>query len=267
MNPHPCLLLLAVPSLAFSQEKLEPRDPVLSHAPARSEWTVRITEEYPDSWAADDSWEAQGVATPLATESPTIRSITYGKDSDRRTYHVTTRWTSGASEEDWIVDGVHVAERPDGTHYVVGAERLTAQELKVTDFPELAWVERKHFVGVRIYKGRKVFVFEEQFDRKRMTPTEARMYFFAKQVDPKTTPEKVFQPRASKVVAYLDVTTQLPVLCNDGRQLSHYSFKSQDAGRLRPPQAIIDFLRKRHAMLQARITPPAGPGGDHPGPE
>jgi hypothetical protein len=153
------------------------------------------------------------------------------------------------------------------SHYVVGAERLTAQELKVTDFPELAWVERKHFVGVRIYKGRKVFVFEEQFDRKRMTPTEARMYFFAKQVDPKTTPEKVFQPRASKVVAYLDVTTQLPVLCNDGRKLYHYSFKSQDAGRLRPPQAIIDFLRKRQAMLQARITPPAGPGGDHPGPE
>jgi hypothetical protein len=36
---------------------------------------------------------------------------------------------------------------------------------------------------------------------------------------------------------------------------------------LRPPQAIIDFLRKRQAMLQARITPPAGPGGDHPGPE
>jgi hypothetical protein len=149
----------------------------------------------------------------------------------------------------------------------VNSERLLAQELKVTDFPELAWVERKHFVGIRTYKGRKVFVFEEQFNRKRMTPTEARMYHFAQQTDPKTTPEKVFKPRASKVVAYLDVATQLPVLCNDGRKLYHYSFKTLDAGRLRPPQPIIDFLRKRQAMLQARITPPAGPGGSKPGPE
>lgn len=228
---------------------------------------MKITEEYPDSWAADDSWEAQGVVTPVTTENPRIRSITYGKDADMRTYHVTTRWSSGVSEEDWIVDGVHVAERPGGGHYVVGGERLTAQELKVTDFPELAWVERRHFVGVRIYRGRKVFVFEEQFDRKRMTPTEARLYFFAKQADPKTTPEEVFQPRASKVVAYLDVATQLPVLCNDGRKLYHYSFKAQDSRRLRPPQGVIDFLRTRQAMLKARITPPVGPGGDHPGAE
>lgn len=267
MNPNPCLLLFAVPSLVFAQERLEPRDPILSQAPARSEWTVRITEEYPDSWAADDSWEAQGETTPAATEIETIRSMSYAKDSNIQTYKVTTRWTSGKSEDEWIVEGTHVAKRPDGTPYVVGSERLMAQELKVTDFPELAWIERGHFVGVRIYKGRKVFVFEEQFNRKRMTPTEARMYFFAKQADPEATMEKVFQPRASKVVAYLDVATQLPVLCNDGRKLYRYTFKNPDAGRLRPPQDILNFLIKRQAMLQARITPPAGPGDDSPGSE
>jgi hypothetical protein len=264
MTPNHWLLLLAVPSLALAQENPEPRDPVLTQAPARAEWTVRITEEYPDSWAADDSWEAQGQTTAAAAESRTIRSITYAKDAAIQTYQVTTRWSSGETEQEWIVMGAHVAERPGGGFYVVGSERLMSQELKVTDFPELAWVERKHFTGIRTYKGKKVFVFEEQFNRKRMTPTEARLYSFAQQADPKATPEKVFKPRASKVVAYLDVATQLPVLCNDGRKLYQYAFKTPDAGRLRPPQPIIDFLRKRQAALDARITPPAGPGSDSP---
>lgn len=268
MNPNHWLLLVAVPSLGIAQEKQQsPRDPILTPAPARSEWTVRMTEEYPDSWAANDSWEAQGVSTAVAAETRAIRSMTYAKDADFQTYQVTTRWTSGETEEEWIVMGTHVAERPGGGLYVVGSERLMAQELKVTDFPELAWVERKHFVGIRTYKGRKVFVFEEQFNRKRMTPTEARMYHFAQQADPKTTPEKVFKPRASKVVAYLDVATQLPVLSNDGRKICHYSFKAPAAGRLRPPPQIIEFLRQRQAMLQARITPPAGPGSANPGPQ
>jgi len=260
MNLRSFLLLLAVPALGFAQQPLEPRDPVVSQAPARAEWTVRITEQFPDGWATDTSWEAQGEGTATDPAQRAIRSISYAKDAAMQTYQVTTRWSAGDAEQEWIVMGQHIADRPGGGLYVVGAERLTASELKVSDFPELVWIERKHFKGVRSYKGRQVFIFEEEFNRRRMTPTEARKYAFELQADPKATPEKVFKPRFSKVVAYLDAVTQLPVLYNDGSKLRLYAFKDPGGTRLRPPQAIIDFVRQRETALINRLTPPAGPG-------
>jgi hypothetical protein len=260
MNLTPCLLLLALPTLGLAQKPLEPRDPVLSQAPGRAEWTVRITDQFPDGWATDNSWEAQGDATNKAPTTRAIRSLTYAKDATLQTYQVTTRWTDGETEQEWIVMGQHIADRPGGGLYVVGAERLTASELKVSDFPELVWLERKHFTGVRTFKGKQVFVFEEQFNRRRMTPTESRQYLFALQADPKATPEQIFKPRFPKVVAYLDAVTQLPVLYNDGSKLRIYSFQDPGGSRLRPPQQIIDFVRQRQAALDARLTPPAGPG-------
>lgn len=261
MNPIRCLLLsFALPALCPAQSPLVPREPVLSPAPARAEWTVHMTEKFPDSWASDSSWEAQGSDAASANEPKTIRSMAFAKDSALQTYKVTTRWSTGETEEDWVVMGTHVSARAGGGLYAVGGERMLSQEITKTDFPELAWVGLKQFTGVRSYKGKQVFVFEEQFNRKLMTPTEARRFAFAQQADPKATPEKVFQPRSAKVFAYLDAATQLPVLCNDGRKIYRYTFKTPDVGRLRPPQNIIDFLRKRQAAFDARLTPPAGPG-------
>lgn len=261
MNSIRYLLFLALPALGFAEPPPQPREPVLTPAPARSEWTVRITSQIPDSWAADNSWEAQGDGVQAAPEAKAISRITYAKDAASQAYQVTTRWNTGETEEEWVIMGQHVAERPEGKGlYIVASERMLAQEITTIDFPELAWVERKHFVGVRVYKGRQVFVFEEAFNRKRMTPTEARQYFFAQQADPKTTPDKVFKPRFDKVTAYLDVVTQLPVLCNDGRNLYTYTFRSPGAGRLQPPQRIVDFLRQHREFIKARLTPPVGPG-------
>lgn len=260
MNIKTSLLFVLLPVLGFAQEPPQPRDPLVSQAPARAEWTVRITEQFPDGWATDDSWEAQGGGAAAASAARTIRSLSYAKDASLQTYQVTTRWTDGETEQEWIVMGQHIADRPGGGLYAVGGERLTASELKVADFPELVWIERKHFKGVRTFKGKRVFVFEEQFNRRRMTPTESRQYYFALQADPKATPESVFKPRFPKVVAYLDAVTQLPVLYNDGSKLRTYSFRDAGGTRLRPPQAIIDFVRERQAALDARITPPGRPG-------
>ena len=261
MPLRPCLLFLALSATGLAQPPLEPREPIVSPAPGRAEWTVRITDQYPDGWATDSTWETKGGESAAAgSATRAIRSLTYAKDAALQTYQVTTRWTTGDAEQEWIVMGQHVAERPGGGLYVVGAERLTASELQVSDFPELVWIERKHFTGVKTYQGKQVFVFEEQFNRRRMTPTESRQFSFAQQADPKATPEKVFKPRFPKVVAYLDVVTQLPVLYNDGSKLRRYAFQDPGGTRLRPPQPIIDFLRQRQAALDARLTPPAGPG-------
>lgn len=253
------LCLLAWPVSVQAQQAPQPRDPVLSPAPPRSAWTVRITEKVPEGWQNDDSWESQTPDGSAARETKCVRSIACEKDAAIRVYRVTTRWSDGESEAEWIVGGNHVAERPGGGLYVVGAERLLAVELSVCDFPELAWIERKHFTGTKVRNGRKVFVFEEQFNRKRMTPSEARQFYFARQADPDATPEKVFQPRFPKVVAYLDAVTQLPVLFNDGTKLRTYVFRDPGHESLRPPAPIIDFLRRRQAALDARIAPPAGP--------
>lgn len=265
MTPNRILTLLPVLALvahtaAPAQQVPEPRDPIVSAAPSRSEWTVRLTEQFPDGWAADNSWESQGVQNTNTNETPTIRSLTYNKDASIKTFQITTRWTDGNSEQEWIVMGQHIAERPNGGLYVVSGERLTASEIGVSDFPELVWIERKHYKGIRTYKGKQVFAFEEDFNRRRMTPTETRQFQFALQANPGATPEEVFKPRFRKVVAYVDVATQLPVLYNDGTRLRTYTFNDPGTSRLRPPQNIIDFVRLRQTALDARISPPAGPG-------
>lgn len=255
---------MALSSLLHGQEeKIEPKDPILQAAPSRSEWTVKITEKFPDSWADSAEWESQssssGSVQP-AQEVKKERSVKYEKDADRKTYRLTTKWTTGDSDEEWIVMGQHVAERANGGFYVVGSENLAAQELAKMDFPRISWIERKNYKGIKVYKGRKVFVFEEDYNRKKMTPTEARFYFFARQQDPNATPMEIFKPRFDKVVVYLDVASQLPVLANDGTKLYNYEFKKPSSGRLRPPDKVLAFLRQRYAEMQARTTPPPGPG-------
>lgn len=267
MNTKYLLLLLAfAPSLYAQKEKIEPKDPILRPAPERAEWTVKITEKFPDSWAEGDGKdEAMSGGQGQAADSVPVKkkkSITYEKDAGMKTYKLVTKWTTGESDEEWIVLGNHVAERSNGGMYIVGAENLVSQELGKFDFPEVSWIDRKNFKRVKTYKGRMVFVFEEAFNRKRMTPTEARLFFFARQEDPKASPMEIFNPRFDNVVVYLDVATQLPVLYNDGSKLYQYEFKKPNSGRLRPPKKVIDFLRQRQADIVSRTTPPAGPGNN-----
>lgn len=236
------------------------REPIVGPVPERAQWTIDYSQNFPDDWDSEDSWESQGGQIAGAQEARHVRKLEIDKDARLQSRQITTRWTDGKKEEEWIIMGQHVAERDDGSLYIVGAERLTAGEYEASDFPELSWIAREHFVGVREHKGRPVFAFEVDFDKKLMTPTEARRYQFARQADPEATPSDVFQPRFDQVTAYLDAVTQRPVLYNDGSTLRTYSFKLSGLSQLRPPRRLIEFVVRRNEALEARISVPQGPG-------
>lgn len=236
-----------------------PRLPLVPRTPARSEWTVRISHDFDQSWlSAPETPEASAAVAGMRK----VRSIRFSKDAQTQTYRLLTRWTDGTSEEEWIVAGLHVAERAGGRGlYVVGSEVATTRQLQVTDFPELAWLDMNYYRGVETFRGKPVFTFSVKFDAKPLAADEARFMEMARRRDPSATPTKVFKPKVSEVTVHLDAATQLPLLYNDGTTLRRYSFQQPPGSApLRPPARIADFIRQRNAALKAQLTPPAGPG-------
>lgn len=250
----------AEPAKLIKPAQGKPRMPLVARAPSRAEWTVRLTRSFDGGWESDTSWEQQ---TDTAMSDRQVRSVNYSKDSELSSYRLKTSWSDGTSEEEWIIMGNHVAERAGGRGlYIVGAEQTLSKELgKSTDFPELNWVEPAQLKGVKAYKGRPVYVFQVEFDQKKLSSDEARMVAFARQAKPDAKPSEVLKPKVSQVILYLDAETQLPVLYNDGTVIRRYDFSPAPATRLQPPKRTMDFLRARADFLKKRLTPPAGPGG------
>jgi hypothetical protein len=257
------LLLLALSSTAQDQAP-KPVGPVPRQAPSNCSWTVRHKQNFSDK---EDSWEQafKQEDTPpggdaAIIEARHIKRRKLEKNEQLKTYHVSTSWSDGKTQDDWIVMGHHVAERAgERGLYVAGAESSLGAELSASDFPELAWLDLKYYRGLKTHKGQLVFVFAVSFNDKPMSTADRRYYNFVKQRAPKATPKEVFKPKYERVVAYLDAKTQLPVLYNDGSVLRHYSFSSAKSF-LRPPKKIIAFLRKREATLRTKTATPAGPG-------
>jgi hypothetical protein len=250
----------AAPATEVKPAQGKLRTPLVARAPSRAEWTVRLTRSFDGGWESDASWEQQ---TDTAMSDRQVRSVNYSKDSELSSYRLKTSWSDGTSEEEWIIMGNHVAERAGGRGlYIVGAEQTLSKELgKSTDFPELNWVEPAQLKGVKAYKGRQVYVFQVEFDQKKLSSDEARMVAFARQAKPNAKPSEVLQPKVTQVMLYLDVETQLPVLYNDGSVIRRYDFSAAPSTRLQPPKRTMDFLKARADFLKKRLTPPAGPGG------
>ena len=235
-----------------------PKTPLLARAPVRAEWTVRISTDPTDGEQTDARAEQAGITT--VDEVRTIRSVDVSKDSQVQTYRLRTRWSDGVNEDEWVVMGQHVAERAGGKgFYIVGSEGSTAQDLKSSDFPELNWLDMSYYRGMKVHKGVKVFVFSVPYEKKPMTRAEAQLLMLARQSDPSMTASKLFKPKAREVFIYLDATTQLPVMFNDGSTVRSYIFKPISEPRLYPSKEIVDFLNKRQKTLQAKLATPPGP--------
>lgn len=235
-----------------------PKVPLLPRAPVRSEWTIRMTAEESDG--ANDPLAQEAGMVEAAGQERKVRSVEVSKDGQLQTYRLLTRWSDGAREEEWILAGQHVAERAGGKGlYIVGSEGTTVQDLRVSDFPELGWVDMSYYRGMKIHKGVKVFVFTVPFEKRPLSRGDAQLLMLAKQTDPSMTASKLFKPRSSEVFIYLDAATQLPVAYHDGTTLRSYAFNAPSEPRLIPTRPIVDFVNKREKALQAKLATPPGP--------
>lgn len=236
-----------------------PKTPLLARAPSRADWTVKISSDLSDADKEDPRAKEAGMANTV-NEVRTVRSLQVSKDAQSKTYKLHTRWSDGASDEEWIVNSQHVAERAGGKgFYIVGSEGSTAQDLRLSDFPELNWLEMSYYRGMKVHKGKKVFVFTVPYDKRPLSRGDAQLLMLARQSDPSITASKFFKPKVGEVSVYLDAATQLPVMFNDGTTLRNYSFSQPNEPRLYPSQEILDFLNKRQKVLQAKLATPPGP--------
>ncbi|MCX6866887.1 MAG: hypothetical protein NTV46_11855 [Verrucomicrobia bacterium] len=151
-----------------------PRMPLVAAAPARAEWTVRMTSDFSDS-GNNSAVIPPGAPTGGITQQRTVSSIQYSKDAATKSYFLRTRWSDGDTDEEWIVMGCHVAERAGHRgFYIVGGESSTAADLGQSDFSELAWVDMSLYRGLKTHKGKPAFVFSVPFDKKRLSRDQAR---------------------------------------------------------------------------------------------
>jgi len=259
------LLLAAGPAIAQESPAAAkpgqpvPRMPLVAAAPARAEWTVHMTADFSDNETKSNPRPPGAPAA--AAQQRTVSSIQYAKDAASKSYFLHTRWSNGDTDEEWIVMGSHVAERAGHRgFYIVGNESSTAADLSQSDFPELAWVDMSLYRGMKTFKGKPAFVFSVPFDKKRLSSDQARVMAFYLQSDKTATPSRIFKPKASEVIVYLDAATQLPIEYNDGLVIRRYSFTQPTEDRLQPPAKIVEFLHARNEALRVRLTPPAGPG-------
>jgi len=237
-----------------------PRMPLVAAAPARAEWTVRMTSDLSDT-ETPPAVSPPGAPAAAVSQQRTVRSIQFSKDAATKTYRLYTRWSDGQADEEWIVAGSHVAERPGQRgFYIVGSESSTAADLSEADFPELAWVDMSLYRGFKTHKGKPAFVFSVPFDKKRLSRDQARVMAFHQLSDKNSTPSKVFKPKSSEVIVYLDAATQLPIEYDDGLIRRRYQFTEPTEARLQPPTKIVEFLRLRNEALRSRLTPPASAG-------
>jgi hypothetical protein len=242
------------PAAAPASNQPVPKLPLIPRASALAEWTVRITENFTDNWETSSAWEA-----PVEGQR-VINSVQIAKDEARKTYRMRTHWNNGDKEDEWIVMGNHVAERPGGRgYYIVGAEASTAADLSRSDFSELSWVGMSSYRGLKKFKGKVVFAFELPFDQKKLSFEEASLVAAAQATDKTVRPSKILNAKVKNVVLYLDPLTQLPILYNDGRSIRTYSF-SQSPGPLSAPAEVLDFLRARAEVLRRTLASPSGPG-------
>jgi hypothetical protein len=240
-----------------TKPQLVPRQPPVSPAPARSEWTVRMSTDI----LASEAEEERPGAAEAASQQRTVRAIQFSKDTASKAYRLRTRFSDGGTEDEWIVSGSHVAERAGKRgYYIVGNETSIARDLSRADFPELAWVQMSHYRGVKAHRGKPAFHFTIPFDEKTLTGDQAQIMDFMRRSDPKATPSKVFKPKLAEVSLYVDAVTQLPMTFNDGLNVRRYTFQQPAEERLQPPAEIVDFLKTRNEALRIRLTPPAGPG-------
>jgi hypothetical protein len=246
-------------AVASSSNQPVPRTPLLARAPTRSEWTVRMSKVGAEIDADDQRAQESGLAMAPG-ELRMLRSLKVSKDMLAKTLNLRSRWSDGESEDEWIVAGQHVADRPGGRGlYIVGQEDSTAQGMRDSDFPELNWLDMSYYRGMKPYKDEKVFVFSVAFDNKPLSGQEAQLFFLAKQADPSMTASKYFKPKVSEVEVYLDAVTQLPVFYNDGTTQREYRFSATPQYRLIPPADIVKFLKTRSDTLMRKLATPPGP--------
>jgi len=242
------LLFLAGLNSGWIYAQSMPSEPILKRAPAHAEWSVQFFPSESDikkTFAKNGGQFKEGEIPKGALVGPKSKTVS----KDGTTYRELEQWEDGRSQEKWTVGDMQVYETSLTKKLVRLPRPASAQvasnysDYRRSDFEELEWIGRDNFVGVQDMNGRKVYEFQGNAAKRRLTLREQGDLV---DVDAGKSAEelaKEFRAGSSgkpSYVVYLDAQTQLPLYFDDGRVIRIYNFSANPPASLQVPQRFSD---------------------------
>lgn len=253
------LIMAGLACPAFSQTLPVP---VLQRAPARSEWTVFL---HPDRTKMVEAVSKQGLGAPgaeIPAGSRELKSVTISKDGS--IYREVSAWADGRKREKWISGELQVYDL--GSLGKIARCVLPSRfqfssnysDFRRSDFEELEWIGKENFRGVKDIEGRKVFEFQMDAGKRRLTPREMaepvdhdRNAGEAEQVKKsaeQATPSRIY-------TAYLDAQTNMPVYFDDGEIVRTYKFSEAPGSLSIPAHFALELDNWKKDLNRRRQLP------------
>lgn len=251
------LLFFAITAISsFAQDSAPPpppKDPLLSRAPKTSEWSIEEKSAI--------SIQTEQTAEPESQDPPRKRIIS----KSGTIYREVTNNLKHGSTVKWVIDGLQVRQLP-------GSNRLSRiprsqfsshySDYRRSDFEPFEWISRDNYRGVEKYDGKLCYVFEVTNDKKRLTPREMEDRMQEQSEDDSTEQPQAAIPAENlnaSIIAYLDVTTQLPVALHEGGIITTYTFLPTPETKLQPPKEVLENIVAWRESINSRTPLPPKP--------
>ena len=220
-----------------------PSDPlIVKRMPAFACWQITMTPK-----------TAPGIHKKgIPINGTIIRSITVQKTAPIYTHHIIyddggvgLRWTDGQTEYRKLAGmpmGMLVGYSPYDTEKC---------DYSQTDFPELAWVNATHFLGVRKYGDKPCLIFQKDFKSGIEIANEAaHRMMLADGIISETGNSTV------KGTAVIDSETRLPLAYDTGDSVRHYAYLPAPAAMQTMPDQVKQAVEEHQKALDSIIHKP-----------
>ncbi len=252
-----------------AQTAPKPEPPVAPFTRAlaeRSQWLLQYAGSTEDAGKADTETGPN--------EIPTVLSIQFTKVGKVR--HDVVRWSNGKKTEGWKLGAIYAAEQLLTDNVLLSHDKysLSTFDLGSTDFSELAWIEAKHFTGIKEHRGELCHEFVDDELRYEIVPGVFSKVPLAPPANPgaeasvdpeekKTQAADIILPgnpiKATKRSALISVKRRLPVvLVSDGR-VGTYQWQAVPTVDLNPPERFISPIKMWEGKLSSSLKRPARP--------
>ncbi|MBE2203416.1 MAG: hypothetical protein IAE94_03610 [Chthoniobacterales bacterium] len=223
------LLSLLSAGVAFAQQPVPPAGPLLKRAPDFSSWIVTFSVSRTPGTEPD----------PAAGELPPLRKIQVVKTGDIR--HAVLVDAEGRRTEMWAAPGIQAFLRPDWKEPLltdgVNAFDALFVNFSTSDFPGFEWISPRNFRGVEKAGNRECLVFQDKVAHADATTGEA----------------------APMQMAFVDLSTRLPVKLDNGGEIANYRFENPPTARLIVPPDVVSAIEARAARIRETARRPARP--------
>lgn len=243
-----------------------PVAPFTRALPERSQWVLQYAGSQEGAEKANSDTAQVG--------TPTVESIQFTKVGKVR--HDVIRWSNAKKTEAWKIGAIYATEQLLTDNVLLAHDKysLSTFDLGSTDFSELAWIEAKHFTGIKNYKGEDCYVFVDDELRYEIVPGVFSKVPSAPlpspdESSPTGSEKKTTQAgdmvlpgnpiKATKRSALISVKRRLPVvLVSDGR-VGTYQWQAVPTADLNPPDRFLGPIKIWEGKLSSSLSRPAKP--------